>query len=116
MASIVGFLKKLGSVFKALWKGIEKVIPDEQLLAGIDYVEHAIISGLSKPEARHWVIAQLMNRFGIGENIARLITELAVYQVKRGVSHLADDVEGHITEPPPEPTQPPLNPTGSIGD
>lgn len=96
MASIVGFFKKLGSVFAHILHGIEKVVPDEQLIAGIEYVEHAAEAFVDNTERRQWVIAQLMNRFHVSESIARLITELAVFQVKKGIETGADAIKADI--------------------
>lgn len=99
MASIVGFFKKLGSALKHVWKVVDKLVPDEQLIAGIEYVEQAAVQFVDKGLMRAWVLEQLMKRFGIPESIARLITELAVAQVKNGIHEGADKAEGAVAKP-----------------
>lgn len=97
MASVAGFFKKIVGVFKFIWKGIDKVVPDEQIIAAIEYVEAAADQFLDNSLRRAWVVEQLMKRFPISESLARLITELAVTQVKRGIDKLADEAEEAVT-------------------
>ena len=99
MSKIVDFFKKIGSALKHVWKVVDKIIPDEQLIAGIEYVEQAAVSFVDNSLRRAWVIEQLMKRFGIPESIARLITELAVTQVKRGIHEGADKAEAEVAKP-----------------
>lgn len=100
MASIVGFFKGIAHVFAFIWKHVEKVVPDEQLIAGIEYVERAAEQFVDNTQRRQWVIEQLMKRFPIGENIARLIVELALFQVKKGVEKGAGALETDVTQTP----------------
>lgn len=73
-------------------------VPDAHLGAGIEYVEAAAVKYLDNSLRRAWVIQQLMERFGIPESIARLITELAVTQVKNGIKEGADQLEEHVAQ------------------
>lgn len=99
MSKIADFFKKIEHVFERIWHGVEKVIPDEQLIAGIEYVEHAAVAFVENSQRRQWVIEQLMKRFPIGENIARLIVELALFQVKKGIEKGTGALETEVLKP-----------------
>lgn len=99
MSKVGAFFRKLGGALKSVWHVVDKFVPDEQLIAGIEYVEQAAVQFVDKGLMRAWVVEQLMKRFGIPESIARLITELAVTQVKRGIHDGADKAEAEVAKP-----------------
>lgn len=94
--NLIEFFKKVGNVLKHAFKLVDKLIPDEQMLAGIRFVEQAAEQFVDNGLRRAWVVEQLMKMFHIPESIARLITELAVTQVKNGIEAVTDKVEGAV--------------------
>jgi hypothetical protein len=82
---LVDFFKGIGHLLAHAFAIVKKVVPEEQLAAGIALVRQAAQRFVDNAERRNWVIAQLQSRFHIPESIARLIVELAVQHVKQGV-------------------------------
>lgn len=96
---IVDFFKGIGRALAAAFGVIKKLIPEAQLLAGLELAEAAALKFTDNAQRRAWVIAELMKRFPIGESIARLIVELAVAQLKHGISAGVDKIEDALPNP-----------------
>lgn len=64
------------------WRVIRSTITPNRLSTAVDLARSASNKFLSTKERRDWVISELMKIPGINENMARLLTEMAVKYVK----------------------------------
>lgn len=93
------FLVGIGHGLASAFRLVKKIIPEEQLLAGIELAAAAATKFTDNPPRRAWVIAQLQARFHIPESIARLIVELAVSHLKDAAKDAAATAAGAVTSP-----------------
>lgn len=64
------------------WRSIRRTVAPNRLSTAIDLVKAAANMVLTDKERRDLVIKELMKIPGIGENVARLLVEMAVNYVK----------------------------------
>lgn len=97
--NIVSFFKGIGHALAGAFGVVKKLVPEEMMIAGLELAKAAAVKEIDNAGRRAWVIGQLQAKFPIGESIARLVTELAVAQLKHGVDVGIDKVEGAVGKP-----------------
>ena len=105
---LVEFFKKIGSVTKRLLGLAEALIPDEQMLAGVAFVEAAAdrFAEHQAAEKKEWVQGKLQHRYpGMSETIANVVIHLALLGLKKGIHKVADEAEKQIEESGPSAKQ-----------
>lgn len=95
---IKSVLGKVGHVFSGLWGFLKHAVPDEQLIAAVEYCEKAAEKFVDNSQRREWVVGQLRGRFHISESIARLLVELAIQQVKNKLDEGAGKLEADVQD------------------
>ena len=81
----IDFLKGVGRVLGRTLGIIKKIVPEQQLEHAIELAREAATKFVDNEARRAWLIAQLRQKFPIGESIARLLVELAVQHLKADV-------------------------------
>lgn len=85
------FFKKAGNVVKKILGVIESIVPDEQMLAAVAFVEAAAERFADNTERRQWVQGKLQARFpGMSDTLATVITHLALLAIKKEVKALSE--------------------------
>lgn len=97
--NIVSFFKGIGHALAGAFGVIKKVVPEEMMVAGLEFVKAAALKELDNSGKRAWVVGQIQGRFKVGESVARLVTELAVTQLKHGVDVDIEKAEEAVTKP-----------------
>ena len=81
--SILDFFRNVGRALKVVFGLVKKIVPEEQLVKGIELVRMAAVQFVDNHDRREWVVKQLLSLFPfLRESVARLIVELAVQAVK----------------------------------
>jgi hypothetical protein len=68
--------------FSDFWRNLRGVVTPNRLSTAVDLVKAAANMALSDKDKRALVILELMKIPGVSENMARILTELAVKYVK----------------------------------
>ena len=97
---LIDFLKGIGHVFGKVFGVIRKIVPEDQLIHAIELVKTAGEQFVDNAMRREWVVTALMTEFHVPESVARLMTEMAVSSVKRGVDVAAEKAEIAIESAP----------------
>ena len=81
----MAFFRGAGRVIGRALNLIKAIVPEEDLLRAIDLVRAAANKFVDNETRRTWVIAELMKLPWMRESLARLLVELALQHLKRGV-------------------------------
>lgn len=93
------FFGNLGHALISIFGLIRKIVPNDQLLRGIELAEAAAIKWTDNAQRRAWVSAELQAQFHIPEYVANLIVELAVAHLKDAVQKAGDTATGAVANP-----------------
>jgi hypothetical protein len=79
---ILKFFKKIGSSLAKAFNVLVKFVSDADIDEAVDVVQEAAGKFLDNAARREWAVAQVMQRLGVPERIARWIVETAVIEAK----------------------------------
>ncbi|MFA6242677.1 MAG: hypothetical protein WC655_17190 [Candidatus Hydrogenedentales bacterium] len=99
MNAIVNFFKSFGHRMGQALGFISSHITDAQLQVAIGFVTQAEDKFLDNPGRRNWVVGELQKIPGVNENIARLLTEMAVGMVKKELHKITEEAVAAILHP-----------------